>query len=72
MIKYKLNNKIENQIKFKKKRSDDFLGTVNNYKRYLAKTKFNKDLNLNDSLKIMKTIQASFLSNKKRKIISIK
>lgn len=72
LIKYKLNNKIENQIKFKKKRSDDFLGTVNNYKRYLAKTKFNKDLNLNDSLKIMKTIQASFLSNKKRKIISIK
>ena len=72
LIKYKLNNKKENQIKFKKKRSDDFLGTVNNYKRYLAKTKFNGDLNLIDSLKIMKTIQASFLSNKKRKLISIK
>lgn len=71
LLEYKIDKKKIKQIKFKKKRPDDFLGTVLNYKKYLNNRIYNDDLNLSDSIKIMKTIRASFLSNSKNKLIKI-
>lgn len=71
LLEYKVDKKKIKQIKFKKSRPDDFLGTVLNYKKYLNDKIYNNDLNLSGSIKIMETIRASFLSNNKNKIIKI-
>lgn len=71
MIEYFLKGSKIKKINIKKTRSDDFLGTVSNYKRYLRNQNYSRDLNLEESVNIMKIIKACFVSNQKNKVVKL-